>query len=63
MSIVTPKYKYNSLIDIDSETLDYLNFVIPGGNLYATSIDDVNSIIVNYLLDNQDVLLYSNGIS
>ena len=47
MSIVTPKYKYNSLIDIDSETLDYLNFVIPGGNLYATSIDDVNTFLNN----------------
>ncbi len=47
MSIVTPKYKYNSLIDIDSETLDYLNFVIPGGNLYATSIDDVKTFLNN----------------
>lgn len=42
MSATSPKYQYSSLLDIDEETLDYLDFVIPGGNVYNTPIDDVN---------------------
>ena len=36
MSATSPKYQYSSLLDIDEETLDYLDFVIPGGNVYNT---------------------------
>lgn len=45
MSIKPPKYQYNSLLDIDEETLDYLSFVIPGGDVYKTPIDDVNTFL------------------
>ena len=45
MSVNSPKYQYNSLLDIDEETLDYLSFVIPGGDVYKTPIDDVNTFL------------------
>ena len=45
MSVKPPKYQYNSLLDIDEETLDYLSFVIPGGDVYKTPIDDVNTFL------------------
>jgi len=32
-------------LDIDEETLDYLSFVIPGGDVYKTPIDDVNTFL------------------
>ena len=45
MSNSSTKYQYNSLLDIDEETLDYLSFVIPGGDVYKTPIDDVNTFL------------------
>ena len=32
-------------MDIDEETLDYLSFVIPGGDVHKTPIDDVNTFL------------------
>ncbi len=45
MNVNSPKYQYNSLLDIDEETLDYLSFVLPGGDVYKTAIDDVNTFL------------------
>ena len=45
MSNSSTKYQYNSLLDIDDETLDYLSFVIPGWDVHKTPIDDVNTFL------------------
>lgn len=41
---IREKYKYCSLGEIDSQTFDYLKFVIPG-NIYETPITDINSFL------------------
>jgi hypothetical protein len=39
-----PNNRYFSVYDIDSNTLDYLQYVMPG-NIYTKSIEEINEFV------------------